>query len=425
MYQIESSASVLKNKQRLLSSRLAWLSVGPMVVALGFTSFFTDISAEMVNATLPIYLSFVLRLAPFQLGIIDGVYQGATVLVRLVSGVWADRTRRHKEAAVMGYGLSAFSKLGLLLIGGSAGWAGIIGITIMDRIGKGIRTSPRDAMIAASVPDERLATAFGVHRTMDTAGAMLGPLLASAVLWLTGSAYDAVFVVSLCFAFIGLAVLGVFVHKPNAAPDVGTLAPKPVRVADGLKLLNEPRFRRVALIGVLLSLATVGDGLLHLNLQRKLDLMPGVFPLLYVFVAMVYMLFAIPLGRLADRFGRERMFLLGYVPLGLVYGLLWVNQGASGVLVLVVYVLLLGVYYAATEGILIAIASSLLPEAIRTSGLALFTSFTGMARLVASVLFGAAWSAFGSDQSLLIFLVGLAAAITASIAIMRSQLRLQ
>jgi MFS family permease len=397
-----------------------------MVVALGFTSFFTDISAEMVNATLPIYLSFVLRLAPFQLGIIDGVYQGATVLVRLVSGVWADRTRRHKEAAVMGYGLSAFSKLGLLLIGGSAGWAGIIGITIMDRIGKGIRTSPRDAMIAASVPDERLATAFGVHRTMDTAGAMLGPLLASAVLWFTGSAYDAVFVVSLCFAFIGLAVLGVFVPRPKATPVEAPLAPKPVRVADGLKLLNEPRFRRVALIGVLLSLATVGDGLLHLNLQRKLDLMPGVFPLLYVFVALVYMLFAIPLGRLADRFGRERLFLLGYVPLCLVYGLLlWVNRGAFGVLVLVAYVLLLGVYYAATEGILIAIASSLLPEGIRTSGLALFTSFTGLARLLASVLFGAAWSAFGSDQSLLIFLVGLAAAVTMSIAIMKSQLRLQ
>ena len=205
MYQIETSGDVIKNKRGLLASRLAWLSMSQAVIGLGFTSFFTDISSEMVAATLPIYLVLVLRLAPLQLGIIDGLYQGAAVVVKIASGFVADRLQRQKEIAVAGYALSALSKLILLFVGGS--WGGLMGITVVDRIGKGIRTSPRDAMIAASTSEDKLATAFGVHRAMDTAGAMLGPLIAAGLLWFTISAYDTVFVVSLCFALIGLGVL--------------------------------------------------------------------------------------------------------------------------------------------------------------------------------------------------------------------------
>jgi MFS family permease len=414
MYQVESSAQSLRNKPAALAN------VGRMVIALGITSFFTDISAEMVNATLPIFLTTVLRLAPFQLGLVDGIYHGAAVLVRLVSGVWADRTGRRKEAAVAGYSLSALSKLGLLFLG-SAGWGGVIGITILDRIGKGIRTSPRDAMIAASVPKEKLATAFGVHRAMDTAGAMLGPLIASLLLWLTSAAYDAVFVVSLCFGLIGVAVLVMFVRNPSPADASATSAPVSMqphyRFADGLKLLIEPRFRRLVMAGALLSLVTVSDNLLHLNLLRKINLAPGLFPLLYVFVALVYMLFAIPIGRLADRFGRGRLLMLGYIFLGVVYSLLlwpWQTSAMSGAIhtaLLAGYVLLLGLYYASTEGILIALASGLLPEHVRTTGLAVLTSATGLARLLASVLFGLIWTWAGGDLALIFYLGGLVLAL--------------
>src|SRR5215208_5774496 len=168
MYPIQSSGDLLKNKRKNLLSRSMWTSVGSTVIYLGLTSLLTDISSEMVTATLPLYLLLTLRLAPLQFGLIDGLNQGASVLVRIASGLIADRWRRTKEVAAAGYAFSAICRIGLLLVGRS--WLGISGVVLLVRIGKGIRTSPRDAMIAASVPSDKLGTAFGVHRAMDTAG---------------------------------------------------------------------------------------------------------------------------------------------------------------------------------------------------------------------------------------------------------------
>ena len=213
MYQAETSAALFKKKFKLPGSRLNWMRVGSTVFLLGTTSLFADISSEMVATTLPIYLLVTLRLSPFQVGLTDGIYQGAAVLVKVISGMIADRWRRPKEVAVVGYGLSALCRLGLLAAGGS--WGAISGSIALDRIGKGIRTAPRDAMIAASSAPEQLATAFGVHRAMDTAGAMLGPLLAVVILSVAHQGYDAIFVVSLCVALIGLAVIVLFVDNPK------------------------------------------------------------------------------------------------------------------------------------------------------------------------------------------------------------------
>ncbi|MEM7125951.1 MAG: MFS transporter [Chloroflexota bacterium] len=417
MYQVENSSNLLKNGQKNLLARVNWRRIGPTVLLLGLTSFFTDISAEMVATTLPLYLLVTLHFSPFQIGLIDGIYQGAAVLVKVVSGLIADRYSKPKEVAAAGYFFSAVCKLGYLLVGNS--WFGISSVVLFDRIGKGIRTSPRDAMIAASSHPSQLATAFGIHRALDTAGAMLGPLIAVLILSIAPGAYDAVFVVSLCIAAVGVAVIGLFVQNPtdkdsiDSRTNTGTTQevtepedPKvPLSLRSALPLLLQPQFRNVVLIGSALSLFTVSDGLLYLTMQRRLALSTGFFPLLFVITAFIYMVLAIPVGKLADRMGHKHIFIGGYVVLAMVYVLLLlpINAyvAASGML------LLLGLYYAATEGVLMALASALLPSHMRTTGLSLLTTGTGLARLFASTLYGTVWYWVGAEKALLVYVGGM------------------
>ena len=406
MYQIENSGEVLKARKRLVALRQNWPQVSRNVLLLGLTSLFTDISAEMVSTILPLYLVFTLNLAPFQFGIIDGLYQGAAALVRVASGLVADRRHRHKEVAAAGYALSAVCKLALLTVGSA--WGAITGIVMLDRIGKGIRTAPRDALISLSTPQAELATAFGVHRTLDTAGAMIGPLVAFGILTLVPGAFDAVFVVSFCSALIGLGLLMLFVENRPVARD-DTAAHPAVSLRTALQLLRIPRFGRLVLVGAVLSLATISDGFLYLGLQRRLSFSVGFLPLLYVATALVYMVLAVPAGRLADRIGRGRVFIAGYALLALVYTSLFIP--GIGVLAVFAYVLLFGAYYAATDGVLMALASRVLPAELRTSGLAIVTTATSLARLLASVLFGIVWTWWTMETATYVFLVAVVVAI--------------
>ena len=211
MYQVEGTAELLKRRRWLLRRGVRSRRVSRNVVLLGLTSMFTDISSEMVATILPLYLVFGLGLSPLQFGVADGLYQGVTAFVRLGGGFVADRWRRYKEVAVFGYALSAVCKLGLVAVGSA--WTALTAVLVLDRSGKGIRTAPRDAMISLSSEREDLGTAFGVHRALDTAGAMLGPLVAFGLLALVPRAFDAVFVVSFCVAMIGLGLLVLFVKN--------------------------------------------------------------------------------------------------------------------------------------------------------------------------------------------------------------------
>lgn len=401
MYPIENSGDIIKNKRRKLFSREVWTSVGSTVFFLGLTSLLTDISSEMVTATLPLYLLLTLRLAPLQFGLIDGLNQGASVLVRIASGLFADRWGRAKEVATGGYGFSALCRIGLLLVGRS--WLGISGVVLLDRIGKGIRTSPRDAMIAASVPPQLLGTAFGVHRAMDTAGAMLGPLVAAGLLALTPGSYDTVFIVSFCFAIVGVAVISLLVESPAPSAPAKEAALLSSQVVS--QLLARRDFRALVLISSALALATLSDSFVFLTLQRGSSLSLSLFPLLYVGVALVYMVLAIPMGRLADRLGRRQVFVAGYGLLLFVYGLLLIPDLPPALSLSVL--LLMGLYYAATDGVLAALASAILPEQWRTTGLAILTTGTSLARLFASLGYGALWTYVGPTQALSVFLIGL------------------
>ena len=223
-YQVEAVCSALRRARRDAGAGIRWPHVSGTVWALGFTSLFTDVSSEMVATVLPVYLVLYLGLTPFQFGIVDGLYHGVTALLRLASGVAVDRTGRSKEIALAGYGASAASRLGMLAAGAS--WPLIAGVVAFDRAAKGARAVPRDVLISLSSRPDGLATAFGVHRALDSAGAMLGPLVALAILGALPNAFDVVFVASFSVAVVGLGVLMLFVT--NAEPST---ASAPVAVA--------------------------------------------------------------------------------------------------------------------------------------------------------------------------------------------------
>jgi MFS family permease len=383
------------------------------VLLLGCTSLFTDISSEALTAVLPLYFVLELRMTPLQFGVLDGLYQAASALVRVAAGAIADLRSQYKRVAFVGYGLSALCKLGLLLVGSA--WLPLAALLMVDRLGKGIRTSPRDALITLSSEASRLGQAFGVHRALDTVGAVLGPVAAFAVLAAAPGAYDAVFVVSFAMALVGLAVLGLFVENRRSRPrrdasNAGT----PVLMRS---LLALPRFRTLLGAAGVLGLLTASDALIYLLLQRRAALPASLFPLLFVGTAGVYLLLAMPFGRLADRWGRHRLFLVGHVPVLAIYALLLVPElPLSGTLACVT---LLGTYYAATDGVLSALASGLLPAQQLTTGLAIVTTVSALARLLASSLFGAAWSWHGPEGALVLFAAGLLLASVAAAAALR------
>lgn len=404
MYQIENSRQVLERGSSLRPRAFATSHIGRNVVLLGLVSFFTDISAEMVATILPIYLVYSIGLTPLQFGVVDGIYQGAAAVARLAGGFFADRSRRHKEVAATGYALSAVTKLALLAVGT---WGAISAVIGIDRVGKGIRTAPRDALISLSARPDGLGQAFGIHRALDTAGAMLGPLLAFGLLALATDPYDAVFVISFLFAVVGLAIMLLFVqNRPVAQPRTR------LTLRRASTLLRVRSFRSIVAVGTLLSLATISDGFVYLALQQR-DVIPiSAFPLLFVGTALTYMALAVPLGRLADAVGRKRVFLAGHILLFCVYALLLAE--APGAVIVPAVLLLFGAYYATTDGVLPAIASSTIGSEARATGLAVVATGVGTARLLASLAVGALWTWVGLETTLVIFSGLLAATVVAA-----------
>jgi MFS family permease len=369
------------------------------VLALGAVSLVTDSSTEMVNAILPIYLLVGLGLSPFAVGVVGGVNALGSLLLRLVGGHVADRTQRRKGLAGVGYGLGAVAKVVLLAAGSSLGWIGAaVGL---DRLGKGLRTAPRDALISLSSPPDDVGRAFGVHRAMDTVGALLGPIVAFLVIFAWPGRYDVVFVVSFCLAVLAVVILALFV-RDRRDPSVSRSLVS-VRAAAGLA--RDRNLRRICLCAGALGLVTIGDAFVYLLLQRRLDVTVSSFALLPLGTAAVFLVLAAPLGRLADRVGRWRVYLGGYAALFVAYALL--AGLASGRPLLVGVLALYGIYYAATDGVLMAVATPHLPAALRTTGMALVQTCSVGASLVAALAFGLGWSLAGPQVVLVAFTVGL------------------
>ncbi|WP_018350572.1 MFS transporter [Longispora albida] len=370
------------------------------VIGLGMVSFFTDASSELVAAFLPVYLLYGLGVSYVQFGLLDGLYTGATAVLRLAGGHLADRLARPKAIALAGYGLSAFTKLGFPLAGASV--AGIGGLLALDRAGKGIRTAPRDAMITAASDRGSLGRSFGAHRALDTAGALAGPLIAFALLAWVGNAYDAVFGASFCLGLVGVLILVFFVRDAPAP----VVRPK-VRIRESVKLLSTPALRRITLCVVVLGLATAGDAFLFVALAKQGGVPGNGLSLLPLGTAVIFLLCAVPAGRLADRLGRWRVFVAGQLLLVTAYGCVWLLTGWA----LVPVVLALhGLYYAATDGVLMAHVGGLLPEHLRSSGMAVVQAGQALARMAAAITFGALAQGWALGPAFGVFAAALLAA---------------
>jgi MFS family permease len=372
-------------------------------------SLLTDVSSEMVSAVLPLYLTATVGLGVLAYGFIDGLYQGVSALVRIAGGYAGDRTRP-KWVAAFGYGISALSRIAMLP---ATGFAAITGVITADRLGKGLRTAPRDALIADASEPAMLGRSFGVHRALDTVGAAAGPLVAFALLWAVPGDYRSIWVVSFAFAMLGVALLVLFV------PDRRTAAASerpPARQV--LREMVGPRLRRPLIACAMLGLLTVGDGFLYLSLQNRDDFAALWFPLLYVGTNLAYLVLAVPMGRLADRVGRGRVFVAGHVVLLAVY--LTAALPSLGTAWTVVSLLFLGTFYAATDGVLAALVSRLVPPGARGTGIAAAQTAVALSRFGSSVAFGSLWLAIGPDRALLLIGGLLLAALPVAAWLLRS-----
>lgn len=380
----------------------------PTVIALGVVSLLTDISSESVAAVLPLYITGALGLSMVAYGLFEGMHQSISAIVRIGAGYTADRTNRPKPVAVGGYGLSMLARIGLLFATGFAGITAVIGL---DRIGKGIRTAPRDAMIQQASQPQHLARSFGLHRMLDTVGATLGPLLAFVVLALVPEGYRVVFVVSLAAAVLGMAVLTLLVpnrplHGNGSGIDQHSAYPAPATRRNKMSRTPRPKLRdltrdglgRVLISAGLLGLLTVGDGFVYLALMSHGNLDIFWFPLLFVGANAVFLLLAVPLGKLADRTSRWKLFACGHLFLALAY--LCAAFGGSTSMVLLTLALI-GIFYAATDGVLAALAGQLSPAGSTSTGIGAAQTVTALSRLVSATTFGLLWVLVGPSKALL------------------------
>jgi len=403
--------------------------VSSVVVTLGVVSLLTDISSEAVAAVLPMYVTAALGMSTLAYGFLDGLMQGATALVRVAGGWAADRGDHPKAVAVVGYGLSALTRAGLLV---ATGFGAVTAAVALDRVGKGVRTAPRDAMIAAASEPRTLGRAFGVHRALDTVGAALGPLVAFVVLWAIPDGYRVVFVVSFGAAVLGLAVLALLVpdlrprraawlaqHRTRAERKLpsckgcscSTVDLEPAGRPFRWRLVVAPQMRRVVVVTGALALLTVGDGFVYLALQARDGFATQWFPLLYVGTNVAYMALALPVGRLADRLGRARVFVWGHLALLAAYAC--AGLAASSSATTLTTLLLLGAFYAATDGVLAALVGRVASPDVRAAAIGTAQTVQAVARMVASAGFGLLWYTLGRGPALVVVAGALVVAVPA------------
>ena len=267
-----------------------------------------------------------------------------------------------------------------------------------DRIGKGIRTAPRDSLITAASRPEALGTSFGVHRTLDNIGAAIGPLLAFFILLLIPDGYETIFAASLAFAVIGVAILGFFVPNTRRADAAAEArARQPRKKFDWGVVLRGPMRRVLAGAGIL-GLLTIGDGFVYLVLQSRSDFAAQWFPLLYVGTNVVFLACAIPMGRLADRVGRARVFVFGHV--GLLAAYVVAALPVADIAATLLCLAFLGAFYAATDGVLAALAAQMTTPETRGTGIAAAQTVVAVSRLIAASGFGVLWFTLGREQSM-------------------------
>ncbi|OIN93209.1 MAG: MFS transporter [Anaerolineae bacterium CG1_02_58_13] len=362
------------------------------------TSLLTDISSEMIVYLIPLFLANVLGVRTAVIGLIDGVAETTASLLKIYSGALSDKLGKRKWLTVAGYALSTIAKP-FLYIANAWGW--VLGVRFADRVGKGIRTAPRDALVADSIEPTQRGLAFGFHRAGDTLGAFLGLGLAAAIVWLTQSqaefltrsTFQLAILVSIIPAVLAVIVLALgardIIARSPAAQSKGGLEAGAVE-GRGLRGMDS-RFKYFLLVVVLFTLGNSSDAFIVLRGQeRGLNVLQVM--LMVMTFNLVYALLAGPLGALSDKIGRRRLILFGWLAYGLVYLGFAFSQTGWQVWALFAFY---GIYYAATEGVAKALIADLVPESQRGTAYGLYAAAVGLTALPASLIAGVLWQGLG------------------------------
>lgn len=359
------------------------------VWAVGFTSFFMDISSEMVINILPLFLANVLGVQTSIIGLIEGIAEATASILKMFSGWLSDKLRSRKWLAVAGYGLSAISKPFFYL---ASSWGLIAGVRWADRIGKGIRTAPRDALVADSTTKETRGLAFGFNRAMDKAGAMLGLIIAAVVVWLTQantldltkSTFQTIVLLSLIPAF--LAVFSLIIGAKDVEVTGQRTAPQ-----FSLRSMGKP-FNIFLVIVSIFTLGNSSDGFLVLRAQNLGISVTGILVMLAIY-NLVITLVATPAGSLSDRIGRRRLIIGGWLLYALVYlGFALAKDAWQVWLLYVVY----GLYFGMAFGTANAMVADLVPENLRGTAYGTYHTVIGLLAFPSSLIAGILWQGVGA-----------------------------
>ncbi|MCJ9428402.1 MFS transporter [Kordiimonas marina] len=355
---------------------------------LGFVSLMMDVSSEMIHSLLPLFLVTSLGASAAVLGLIEGLAEAVALIIKIFSGALSDYLGRRKGLALLGYGLSAATKPLFALAGTPMA---VLAARLADRVGKGIRGAPRDALIADMTPPEKRGAAFGLRQSLDTIGAFLGPLMATGLMLLWAGDFRAIFWVALAPALLAVSLLGFGIKEPPHAGDGKRT--NPLKAA-ALKQLS-PAFWRVAVIGAIFALARFSEAFLLLRATGE-GLPIAYAPLVMVAMNIVYALSAYPFGWLSDRLSRERLLMLGLFVL-IAADVVLASAAHWGLVF--VGVSLWGLHMGMTQGLMAAMVATTAPADLRGTAFGFFNLLSGIAMLAASVAAGLIWDKLGPNYT--------------------------
>jgi len=370
------------------------------VWTLGFVSMLMDISSEMIHALLPVYLVAVLGTSMVTVGAIEGIAEATASITKIFSGALSDWLGRRKWLAAFGYGLAAFTKP-VFPLAPTVGW--LVAARFVDRIGKGIRGAPRDALVADLAPSELRGASFGLRQSLDTVGAFIGPLLAIALMWWTADNFKAVFWLAVIPAFLSLALISFAVREPDRPHDRRRVR-NPVSLTEIRKLGGA--YWWVVAVATVFTMARFSEAFLILRAQN-VGLPITLLPLVLVIMNVVYAAAAYPAGALSDRLSRVPLLAIGIVLLVAADVTLALLPSLGGVALGIV---LWGLHMGLTQGLLAALVADTSPAELRGTAYGFFNLLGGLAMLAASVIAGGLWNLAGPPGT---FLTGAGFAVIA------------
>ncbi|MHB1219546.1 MAG: MFS transporter [Alphaproteobacteria bacterium] len=388
-----------------------WRRIPAGVWTLGFVSLLMDASSEMIHALLPLYLVTALGASALTVGIIEGIAEAAAAITKVFSGALSDWLGKRKFLTALGYGLAALTKP-VFPLATSIAW--LVAARFIDRVGKGIRGAPRDALVADLSPPELRGASFGLRQSLDTVGAFLGPSLAMALMWLTIDSFVTVFWVAVVPAFAALALV-VFAVREPARPDGWKKPRMPLSRAELARLGSA--YWWIVAIAAIFTLARFSEAFLLLTAQStglRLMLVPAIMVLMNV----VYALSAYPVGALSDRIDRVSLMIAG---LGFLLAADLVLALAPGIGGVAAGVILWGLHLGFTQGILAALVADTAPPELRGTAFGFFNLVTGGVLLLASVIAGALWELTGPSGT---FLAGAVFSVATLLSLLRARGRL-